>query len=151
MSTEFHDPADLPQASAHDHPIDHALEALCPHCQHPVDAVCPDCGAMVEMSGSGANGAPLTQAEFYRRFVLMLQSSRNAKFTLCCYLIATGDAFADGVSMTEVGRKWGVTKATVSKYCRFITGYLGIEPSRYMRKEELAQKFRLSNRRPVKT
>ncbi len=63
---------------------------------------------------------------------------------------ATGDAFADGLSMTQVGREWSVTKATVSKYCRSICEKLQILPSRYMRTEEAADKFRLSNRRPVK-
>jgi hypothetical protein len=67
-----------------------------------------------------------------------------------CYLIATGDAYADGVSMTEVAVTWGVTKAAVSKHCRLICAYLSIAPSQYMRKEATAAKFKTSNRRPVK-
>jgi hypothetical protein len=154
----LHDIADLPIASECDHPGDHLLEAMCPRCRHPVDAVCPDCHGNVEASGAagGKSFAPgesqsgLARLEFYRRLVVMLMNARNTKFLLGCYLIATGDGFADGVSMTDFARQWGVRKATVSKQCRFICAYLGIPPSQYMRKEEVAGKFRLSNRRPRK-
>jgi hypothetical protein len=152
----LHDVADLPMASACDHPADHVLEAMCPRCRHAVDAVCPTCHGNVESSGaeesetSPEHKSCLTRTEFYRRLVLLIHNARNSKFTLGCYLLATGDGFADGVSMTEYGKAWGVRKATVSKQCRYICGYLGLPPSRYMRQEEVAQKFRLSNRRPRK-
>jgi hypothetical protein len=152
------DVADSPRASMCDHPADHLLEAMCPSCGHPVDACCPVCHGNVEQSGAieksgGRNPKAevqscLTPADFYRRFVLLIQNARNSKFLLGCYLIATGDGFADGVSMTDYARHWGVRKATVSKQCRLICAYLGIKPSRYMRKEEVAERFRLSNRRP---
>lgn len=89
-------------------------------------------------------------ADFYRKFVLFLQTSRNSKFSLVCYLIATGDASAEGVSMTDVAAEWGVTKAAVSKECVRVCGVLGIAPSRYMRKEETKESFRDSNRRNTK-
>ena len=152
MSCE-HDPAESVKASACDHPAEHLLEALCPRCDEVVDAVCPECGGNVEASGADEGGAglsSLSRAEFYRRMVLLIHNSRNSKFTCGCYLIATGDGFADGISMTEFGRAWGVRKATVSKQCRMICAYLGIPHSRYMRDERLAGKFRLSNRRPRK-
>ena len=172
---DLHDIADSPRASACDHPADHLLEAMCPKCGRTVDAVCPECGGNVEASGSEelgtqrpkakvktrkatpaecavcpcANGETvLSRLEFYRRLVLLLFNARNTKFMLGCYLIATGHGFADGVSMTEFAREWGVRKATVSKQCRIICSYLGIPPSRYMRNEEVAQGFKLSNRRP---
>ena len=157
------DLADSPRASACDHPVDHLLEAMCPQCAHPVDAVCPSCGSNVEQSGAGnrqspiANGTEgtefascLTPEEFYRRLVLLMMNSRNTKFTLGCYLIATGSGFADGVSMTDLAKEWGVGKAAVSKQCGIICKYLGIPRSGYMRKEAVAKKFRLSNRRPRK-
>lgn len=153
-----HDVADLPSASACDDPVDHMLEAMCPGCGHAVDAVCPECGSNVE--ASGADDSPkskvqgpksiLTPEEFYRRFVLLIHNARNSKFTLGCYLLATGSGFADGVSMTDYAAEWGVCKGTVSKQCRIICGYLGIPPSRYMREEAVARNFRLSNRRPRK-
>ena len=153
MITE-HDPAELPQASAVDDPSEHFLEALCPKCTHVVDAVCPHCRSHVEPAGTttvdGAAQSGLSRGEFYRRFVTLIQAARNSKFTLCCYLIATGDAYADGVSMTELARTWSVKKATVSKQCNFICAYLKIPPSRYMRREDTKENFRRSNRRPSK-
>jgi hypothetical protein len=153
MCSAIADVADLPIASALDNPVDHFLNAWCPGCECVVDAVCPDCGHSVEAAGAstdGAAGSVFDRPEFYRRFVVLIQSARNSKFFLGCYLIATGDAFAGGVSMEEFARTWGVKKQTVSKTCRFICHHLGIPPSRYMREERTAAKFRLTNRRPRK-
>jgi hypothetical protein len=148
------DAAESSRASTCDHPADHVLEALCPDCGHPVDAVCPTCGGNVEASGctsvDGAALSSLTPAEFYRRFVMLISGARNAKFLLGCYLIATGDAGAEGISMTEFGEHWGVGKAAVSKQCGLICEFLGIEPGRGMRKEATRRKLALSNRRPRK-
>ena len=144
------DPAEFTQASENDNPSDHMLEAMCPHCNHAVDAVCPGCGHNVEASGCDQKGTVLGRSEYYRRLLLLLEKARNTKFMLGCYFIATGDRFADGVSMTEYAVKWSVTKANVSKQCRFICQYLGIPPSRSMRSEVTADKFRKTNRRPKK-
>lgn len=146
----FRDPADLPQVSIVDNPEDHCLEALCPRCGNVVDAVCPKCKGHVHPAGAGLAKSCHAAPEFYRRFVNLLISSRNKTFTLACYLIATGDAYADGVTMQETARSFGVCKATVSKQCVFICKYLGITPSAYMRREAAAGTFRLSNRRPRK-
>jgi hypothetical protein len=153
------DPAASPKAAVNDHPADKCLEAYCERCNRAVDAVCPGCRENVRDGGTPslpggtehgpAQGSVLSRAEFYRRFITLIQNARNAKFELGCYLIATGDAYADGVSMTEFAREWGVGKATVSKRCKIICAYLGIEPNRrYMRDEATAEKFRESNRRP---
>ena len=128
---------------------------MCPRCGHVVDACCPECNGNVEASGAavgdpGKSLSCLGPVEFYRRLVVMLMNSRNTKFMLACYLISTGDGFADGVSMTDLAKKWSVRKATVSKQCRFICGYLGLPTSRYMRDEKVANKFKLTNRRPRK-
>jgi hypothetical protein len=150
------DPSQLPQASMMDHPAEHCLEANCPRCRRTVDAVCPKCRSNVEASGADRGEerihgqSVLARAEFYRRFVLLLQESRNCKFTLGCFLIATGDAGADGMSMQNFAKTWGVGRATVSKHCRRICKRLGIAPSAYMMKEERARAFKLSNRRPTK-
>lgn len=128
------------------------MEGFCPKCNRAVDASCPKCKTHVEPAGPAEGDATsqLSRHEFYRRFVAMIQNSRNAKFTLGCYLIATGDAYADGVGISEFGKAWGVGKATVSKHCRMICAQLRIPPSSYMRKEETRAKFRQSNRRPQK-
>jgi hypothetical protein len=147
------DVADLPIASVEDDPVDHFLVAWCPNCDTAVDAVCPRCRTHVEASGATTDGTAashLTRSEYYRRFLQLLQTARNTKFTLWCYLVATGDAYADGVTMKELARKWGVGTATVSKRCHLICALFGLRPSRYMRDEMTCAKFRLSNRRPRK-
>jgi hypothetical protein len=154
MCSAIADIADLPVASACDDPADHFLEAFCPRCQRAVNPVCPKCSNTVEASGASTDGAAassITRSEFYRRFLQLLQGARNSKFTLGCYLISTGDAFAEGVSMAEYAKQWGVRRATVSKQCHLICAALGLPPSRYMRDEATCDKFRLSNRRPRKT
>ncbi len=158
MCSVLADVADLPVASACDDPVDHILNAWCPRCNQVRDAICPECQHAVEASGAEEKSGRQSchearQLEWiaaYRRLLLMLVAARNTKFTLQCYLLATGSGFAEGKSMTELAREWGVKKATVSKQCRAICGQLGIAPSQYMRKEETAQKFRLANRRPRK-
>jgi len=147
------DPAELPEASSNDKPADHMLEAYCPKCLHVVDACCPDCGTHLEPAGAtvdGASTSTLTRGEYYRRFIVLIHNARNSKFMLGCYLIATGDAFADGVSMEEYARQWGVTRATVSKQCVFICAYLKLPPSRYMRAADTKDNYRNSNTRPQK-
>lgn len=99
---------------------------------------------------SSAAGADLLWMKYFRRVLMLLEGARNAKFMLGCYFIATGDAFAEGLSMDEFARRWSVKKQTVSKQCRQICVQLGLPPSRYMRKPETAAKFRLANRRPRK-
>lgn len=133
-----------------DHPSEHMLEAYCPHCDHQVDAQCPKCGSIVESSGADEMLTPLSASEFHRRLLHYLYSKRNSKFAIACFLIASGSAEADGLSMTEFAMSFGVTKAAVSKYCRDICEYFHIPPSRYMRTEENAAKFKLSNIRPTK-
>ena len=150
LTTFHHDPAELPRASTCDHPSEHILEAWCPHCEHEVDAVCPSCQANVESSGADGIGEPLTVSEFHRRLLLYLASKKNSKFAIYCFLIATGSGEADGLSMTVFARRFGVCKATVSKYCREIVETFNLPPSRYMLTEENAEKFKLTNRRPVK-
>lgn len=105
---------------------------------------------MVESSGAVDSMCPVSASEFHRRLLNYLYSKRNSKFAIACFFIATGQAEADGLSMTQVATLCGVTKATVSKYCREICDHFGIPPSRYMRNEENSAKFRLSNRRPLK-
>ena len=144
------DVAESPQASTVDHPSAHILEAYCSHCEHEVDAICPNCQGMVESSGSEEAMPQDAAWDILRRILNHAYAKRNSKFTIECFFIAAGWAEADGISMTEVSVRWGVTKAAVSKYCREICETVGIPPSRYMRTEENAAKFRLSNRRPVK-
>lgn len=154
MQIDYHDPHKIPDQAINDHPADRLVEAYCPRCGHEVDAVCPECGGHVETGEPTTPGdtdrslqSTLPRAEFYRLFVGLLQEHRNAKFFYGCYLFATGDAYADGVSMVDFAREHGVTKATVSKHARRICNRLRLTPSKYMRDEKTARQFARSNRR----
>jgi hypothetical protein len=150
IETLFRDPAELPQASIIDHPSEHTVEAYCSNCCHGVDAVCPECNRQVESHGSGEVFPFEAASEFHRRVLHYLYSKRNSKFAIACFLIATGSPDADGVSMTEFAKSFGVTKAAVSKYCREICRSFNIPPSRYMQTEESANKAKIGNWRPTK-
>ncbi len=144
------DLADSPLASTVDHPSEHILEAYCPHCEHEVDAICPSCRSTVESSGADESAGPISNAEFHRRLLQWIVSKKNSRVAIYCFMIATGSGDADGLSMTVISRRFGISKAAISKHCRDAVETFGIMPSRYMRTEENAAKFRLSNRRPVK-
>jgi hypothetical protein len=64
--------------------------------------------------------APISRGEFYRRFVLMLQQSRNTRFfTLTCYLSRLPPEtflFADGVSMVEIAKSGASLSSRQQKF-----------------------------------
>lgn len=131
------------------------LEAVCLQCGRHGDAVCPHCGceygpdAPVEDYGF----KPSTPQEMMGKFAelaRMITAKRNAKFWWACFLMTTGDAAAGGVSMDELGKRYGVGKACVSQTCIAICASLGIPPSQYMKKEESRESYRRSNRRNTK-
>lgn len=135
----------LPEPSCiHEHK---PVEAVCPRCGLAGDAICPhcraeyECGCVVESEGL---------REKFANFTIEAIRKRNTKFWLCCYLIATGHMAAGGVSMVELGRHFGVTKACVSKTCVAICRMIGQPPSRYMRRECTRQTYRARNRRNQK-
>lgn len=148
------DPANLPEASCtHAHVT---VEAVCPKCSRHGDAICPHCHAeyqpdcLVEDYGF----RPSTTQELLKKMADLanwIQSKRNAKFWWCCFLIATGNTHADGRSMTDVAKEWGVGKATVSKHCVMICARLGIMPSRAMLPEPARNRYKLNNRRNSKS
>lgn len=131
------------------------LECVCQRCSHNVDAICPQCRSELGPDSPVEDHGyrPATPQQLLAKFAELarfIQSKRNSKFWWGCFLIATGDAAADGVSMQDFGREWSVTRACVSKTCVEICVRLGIPPSRYMRSEEAREKYQESNRRPVK-
>lgn len=147
------DPAELPQASIED--SRQTIEAVCTHCGKSGDAVCPHCQAMLarESLMQEPHNVRGSSAEMLTRFALLARTitgKRNSKFWWCCFLVATGDAGAAGLSMTDLGRRWSVSKAYVSKTCIEICGILGLPPSQYMRTEHARESSRLSNRRSIK-
>ena len=134
----------------HDNAADHFLEAMCARCGQAVDAVCPDCGHHVEAIGACAATPDLISTESYRRLLLILDRWPDYRFTLQCYFMATGAGYAGGHSMKSLAKRFGRTKASVSKRCRDICRALGIPRSSYMRSEEAAEKSRARNVRRSK-
>ena len=67
-----------------------------------------------------------------RRLLGELLSQKNAKLSLECLALVSGVSFL-GDSMTEIGKRHGVTRAAVSKRCVELTEKLGLLPSRAMR------------------
>lgn len=147
------DPAELPEASClHEHTT---VEAICPHCGLPGDAVCPHCQGEYESDClcheyGFKPSSPGELAQRFARLARIITSKRNARFWWACLLVATGDAAAGGISMAELGKKFCVTRACVSKTCVAICGVLGLPPSRYMMREEARTVHRNNNRRNLK-
>lgn len=131
------------------------IEAVCPRCGKAGDAICPHCqheyegDCLIEDHGFRPS-APQQLLARMAALARYIASRRNAKFWWSCFLVATGDAYADGVSMQELGARFRVGKACVSKTCVEICVRLGIPPSRYMRSEAARAVFRKSNIRPLK-
>lgn len=147
------DPAELPEASCeHRH---ETLECVCLNCGKPGDAICPHCHteyspeSAVEDSGIKPSSPQEMLAKF-AALARMITAKRNSKFWWACFLVATGDAAADGLSMKDIGEQWNVGAACISKTCIEICGRLGIEPSRYMRDESARDSYRKSNIRKKK-
>lgn len=108
------DLADTPLAAAFSHP----LESIEPACDQP---------------GSQAQHTDAEQVwDALRRLLGELLVQKNARLALECMALASGVAFI-GDSMTDVGRRYGLTRAAVSKRCIELARKVGIPPSRAMR------------------
>lgn len=134
------------------------LECVCLHCGETRNAECPACGMEYSPQSPIKDygfkpGTPQSMLEKFASLARYITSKRNSKFLWGCFLIAIGDSRADGISMTEFAKGWGVTKACVSQECVAICARLGIPPSQYMKTEKGREKFKESNvrRRKQKT
>lgn len=76
-----------------------------------------------------------------RRLVGELLSKDNVRLSVECLALTTGIAYL-GDSMTDIARRYGVTRAAVSKRCVEFTDALGLAPSRAMRSTEARQSYR---------
>lgn len=76
-----------------------------------------------------------------RRLVGELLSKDNVSLSVECLALTTGIAYL-GDSMTDIARRYGVTRAAVSKRCVEFADALGLAPSRAMRSTEARQSYR---------
>lgn len=67
-----------------------------------------------------------------RRILGELMAQSNIRLTLECLALVTGLSY-EGSSMTDIAKRYGITRAAVSKRCIEITDALGLPPSRAMR------------------
>lgn len=80
-----------------------------------------------------------------RRVVCKIALMSNSKMGAETFLIATGDAAADGKTITGTAKRHGLTKAAVSSACVSWCEFLGKRPSEYMRGEASKITFKKSN------
>lgn len=73
--------------------------------------------------------APL---DVVRRIVAELAAQDNIQLSSDCLSLVTGISY-DGSSMTDIAKKYGITRAAVSKRCVEISNALGLPPSRSMK------------------
>ena len=67
-----------------------------------------------------------------RRVLGVIVIHDNARLTAECFAVVSGLNYS-GASMTGIARKYGITRAAVSKRCVELTELLGLRPSRAMR------------------
>lgn len=67
-----------------------------------------------------------------RRLIGELADQNNSRLSLDCLALVTGLSY-QGLSMTEIAARHGVTRAAVSKRCVELTMALRLKPSRAMR------------------
>ena len=79
--------------------------------------------------------------DLLRRLVGELIGQDQAKLSLECLALVTGLTY-DGASMTAIARKYGVTRAAVSKRCVELTSALNLNPSRAMRSRKARHSYR---------
>lgn len=133
-----------------DTPSNHNTPGVCHQCGRGGDLACPHCNS-TDTEAEGLHQVDKAGlVEKYRRLLMDAMEKRNTKYYIGCILIATGDPAAEGVSLVEYAKEWGVTRAAVSKHCVAICTYLGIPPSDYMRSEQARESYRKHNKRRAK-
>lgn len=78
-----------------------------------------------------------------RRLIGEIMGQDATKLSLECLSLVTGLTY-DGDSMTRIARKYGVTRAAVSKRCVELTQALNLNPSRAMRSRKARHSYRTS-------
>lgn len=80
--------------------------------------------------------------DILRRLVADIIYEDNTRLTIDCLSIALGLRVYQGDSMTKIAKRYGITRAAVSKRCVDITERLNLSPSRAMRSEKARTIYR---------
>ena len=83
--------------------------------------------------------------EFGRRLVSYIRGKDRCRLTVDCLYIALGDAALEGVSMTLIAQRHGVSKAAVSKRAREIREDLHLPRTGYNKSEAACVKYASTN------
>ena len=112
----------------------------------PAASYTPDIAALVdgEPDEPAKDAGMASATRILRYLVADVLSEGNARLTMECLSVALGLSAYDGESMTEIAKRYGVTRAAVSKRCVDITQRLNLLPSRAMRTELARQIYRTS-------
>jgi len=108
----------------------------------PAASYTPDIAALVdhETEESRQPDGMKDATRILRYLVADLLAEGNTRLTIECLAVALGLSGYNGESMTDIAKRYGVTRAAVSKRCVDITKRLNLLPSRAMR-SELARKI----------
>lgn len=96
---------------------------------HPLDRIEPTC----DQPGYQAQRTDAEEIwDILRRLVGDLLTHSNSQLSLECLALVSGVSFL-GDSMSAIAKRYGVTRAAVSKRCVELSENLGLPPSRSMR------------------
>jgi DNA-binding phage protein len=105
----------------------------------------PDIAALVDHEEAQPETHSMGSAtEILRHLVADILSEDNTRLTMDCLAIALGLRVYAGDSMTKIAKRYGITRAAVSKRCVDITERLKLPPSRAMRSEKARKIYRNS-------
>lgn len=88
--------------------------------------------------------------EFGRRIVSLIRTRPRARLTAECLHLALGDADLEGVTMTDVAKACGVTKAAVSKRVKEIREHLHLRPTANNKSDHARRVYARTNRSPIR-
>jgi len=88
--------------------------------------------------------------EFARRLVSYIRSQDRARLTVDCLHLALGDADLEGLTMTQVGARWGITKAAVSKRVKKIRADLHLPITSNNKSAHASSRYRHTNCSPIR-
>ena len=121
----------------------------------PLASHTPDIAALVDREPAEMMQPMMRDAtDVLRHLVADLLSEGNTRLTLECLAVALGLSAYNGESMTDIGKRHGISRAAVSKRCVDITERLNLQPSRAMRStraRRIYQKAQLKRNRRTKS
>jgi hypothetical protein len=88
--------------------------------------------------------------EFARRLVSYIRSKDRCRLTVDCLYLALGDADLESVTMTDVAKAHGVTKAWVSKRAKAIRQELHLPVNANNKSADATQRYRKTNCSPLR-